>query len=266
MKNHLHILIEVADYLLIHYASFSKTPEKAISCPKSLSLPVREGWKRSLEMIRWALALAILMTLWVPLAKCAEIPAESDLKKAIAIMRRTAEVKIPEEREKRSKDLDWAWKMLINAGPNGASALKEELRKLEASKEKDDLFKLGAAVVLWRIGKADEAESIAALWAGDVDLNANYAYVFFIAFQAARTEDPRVFPMLIATLKDQKGVVYSPHNVRVSWPLSHSFIWGSLGAKGLPVLERVLQDSRDEVSIASAIALLGTAQDLDAIE
>ena len=127
--------------------------------------------------------------------------------------------------------MDRAWNTLTSAGPKGGLALKAELRKLEVSKEKDDLFKLGAAVVLWQIGKAKEAETVAALWSGDVDLNANYSYVFFTAFQAAVTQDPQVVPLLVADPEGSEKWSFSPHNVRVDWPLSHAFIWGSFGAK-----------------------------------
>jgi len=219
-------------------------------------------------MMRCLLAFVIVVTCWLPSIGAAESAAENDLTKAVAVMRKIDPAKMTEQQQlAKSQELGQAWKTLLDAGPKGVAALKEELRKVDASKEKDDFFKLGAAVVLWQIGKAAEAETIAAMWSGDVALNANYNYVFFTAFEAASTQDPRVLPMLIAILRDQKGSAFIPqHSLPIAWPLSHAFIWGAFGSKGVPALVRVLEETKDETTLASAVFLLAMSQDLGALE
>ena len=176
------------------------------------------------------------------------------------------------EQEAKGEELDQAWKTLVEAGPAGAAALKDEIKKIEAAKERDDHFKLGAAAILWQIGKASEAETIAAIWSGDVSLagKANYySYVFSPAFAAAQTHDPRIVPMLVAVLRDKQGrfeATAGDHTMQVEWPLTEVLIWGAFGSKGTPALRRVLAESKDETSRASAIVLLARAQDLASIE
>lgn len=219
-------------------------------------------------MTRPVLALAVLVACWLPSAQAAGAAAPDDLAKAVAVMRNVAPAALTQEQKQtKAQDLDQAWKTLVAAGPKGLAALKDELGKLDASREKDDFFKLGAAALLWQIGKVAEAATIAGVWSGDVDLSINYNYVFHTAFEAAQTRDARVLPMLVAVLKDQKGEVFIPmHSLTVDWPLSHAFIWGAFGSSGRPALERALEESKDEVTRASAIFLLGQMQDVAALE
>jgi hypothetical protein len=142
------------------------------------------------------------MTCWFPSAVAIEPPATDDLTKAVAAMRRINPTSLSDEQKQaKSQELAKAWKTLVDAGTKCVDALKEEIRKINASEEKDDFFMLSAAAVLWQISKVGEAKTIAALWSGDVSLSTNYNYVFFTAFEAARTQDPRVLPMLIAILR-----------------------------------------------------------------
>jgi hypothetical protein len=197
-----------------------------------------------------------------------EVRAADDLNKSVAIMRKINLASMNEEqRGAKSQELDKAWKILVDAGPKGAAVLKEEIGRINASKEKDYFFILGAAAVLWQIGKVSEAKTIATLWSSDVDLNAGYNYVFFTAFEAARTQDPRVLPMLIAILRERKGGVFIPqHSLTIKWPLSHIFIWGAFGSKGVPALMGILEESKDDTSLASAIFLLTMHQELKALD
>jgi hypothetical protein len=55
------------------------------------------------------------------------------------------------------------------------------------------------------------------------------------------------------------------HSMSVPWPLSHEFIWGSYGPKGLPILAEILERSNDEVELKSAMVLLARAQYLPAL-
>ena len=219
-------------------------------------------------MKRLALALAVLMACWFSSAQAAEPPGPGDLAGAVAVMRNVpAKGLTQEQKQAKSQDLDRAWKTLVAAGPKGSAALKDELANLDASGGKDDFFRLGAAAPLWQIGNVDQAATIAAIWSGDVDLRVNYNYVFHTAFEAAQTRDARVLPMLVAVLKDQKGEVFIPmHSLTIDWPLSHAFIWGAFGSSGRPALERAMNESKDEVTRASAIFLLGQMQDVGALE
>jgi hypothetical protein len=218
-------------------------------------------------MLRCVLVFVIVVICWLPSGAAGELATANDLRKAVAAMRKVNPTFPKEKQEAMEQQLNEAWKTLIQAGPRGAVALKQELKEIDTRREKDDNFKLGAAAVLWQIGKADEAETIAAIWSGDVSLNANYNYVFFTAFSAACTQDPRVLPMLTSILRDRKGHVFIPqHYLTIDWPLSHLFIWGAFGSKGLPALERVLNESKDENTLASAVYLLSITQDLRALE
>jgi hypothetical protein len=213
--------------------------------------------------------LALVVSLLFGLTAKAGEPATAgpDLEKAIAAMRGIDRATIPEaEQDAKSKALDEAWQALIGAGPAGAERLKEELRRLDAAKERDDFFKLGAAAVLWQIGNLSEAETIVRVWASGINLDANYNYVFFTALEAARTQDPRVLPMLTLCLADKTGSVFVPqHAMTFSWPLTAEFLWGAFGPAGLPTLERILRTAKDPVTLESAVRLLARAQYLAAL-
>jgi hypothetical protein len=214
-------------------------------------------------MIRFAL-IVVLVSLVLLGALALHTNSESateDVGKAIASMRRIDPDRLSDEQKKaKGLELVEAWKVLVNAGASGAAALKEEIERIDNQKERDDHFKLGAAAILWKIGKADEAKTIANIWSGNVDLTVNSQYVFFTAFDAACTQDLRVLPMLTAILGDRKGRVFIPmHSMTIEWPLFQEFIWGAFGSKGLPTLERILYDSREDKTLASVGHLLAAA-------
>jgi len=173
--------------------------------------------------------------------------AGADLAKAIVAMRHVTPADFSqEEREAKAKEIDAAWKTLIAAGKPAAELIKAEFAKIDAAKEKDDYFKLGASVVLWQIGGLDEAPTIAEIWSGDVALDLNYNYVFPLAMEAARTQDPRALPMLVACLKDKKGQFFTTsHFMNLKWPLTAKFVWAAYGPKGLPALAGLLESSQD---------------------
>ncbi len=224
-------------------------------------------------MWRSTLALAILCACCASVAVPAEPSAAEKLAKAVAAMRKINPAALSDkEKQAKAQELDEAWKTLVEAGPAGAAALKGELKRIEAAKEPDAHFKLGAAAVLWQIGKLAEAQTIAALWSGDESLSGKadyYSYIFSPAFAAAKTQDPRAAPMLTAILRDKQGkfeVSAGDEAMRVEWPLTDVLLWGAFGSKGAPALRRVLADSKDETSRASAIVLLARAQEIEAIE
>jgi HEAT repeat protein len=185
---------------------------------------------------------------------------------AIAELRRVNIETFPEkEREGKAIKIDAAWKFLVANGEKASALLKQEIEKVDKANEKDNFFKLNATVVLWQIGKFAEAEYIAKVWES-TPVERQYNYVFYTAFEAARTQDPRVLPMLRALLKDDKGSIYvGAHAMRVAWPLSHEFVWGRYGPAALPVLDEILERSNNEVEIKSAMYLLASAQYLPAL-
>ena len=228
-------------------------------------------------MWRCTLALAMLGACGASVAAPAEPGAAEKLAKAVAAMRKINPAALSEKQQQaKEQELEEAWKTIQDAGPAGAAALKDELKKIEAAKERDDHFKLGAARLLWLTGKAAEAPSIAAIWSGDVALTTNYySYVFLTAYEAAQTQDPAVVAMLVAILRDKQGGFRAAddqsagadeRSILVEWPLTDVLLWGAFGSKGTPALRRVLAESKDETARASAIVLLGRAQEIEAIE
>jgi hypothetical protein len=215
------------------------------------------------------LALITLFALSCVISTYAQTSAtvtDKQLDQAIARLRHINQSKMTDkQKEQMADDIDQAWKVIEKAGKPAIARLKQEVAQLDARKEKDDFFKLNVSAVLWNGGKLDEAEAIAAIW-NSTPLTAQYNYVFYSAFEAARTQDPRALPMLRAVLRDKDGVSYVPqHAMDVRWPLSHEFIWGAYGSKGLPVLASVLSDSGFSVEQESSMVLLSEAQYLPAL-
>ena len=109
-------------------------------------------------MWRCTLALTILSVCGASVAVPAEPSAAAKLAKAVAAMRKINPAALSDkQKQAKGQELEQAWKTLQDAGPAGAAALKDELKKIETAKERDDDFKLGAARFLWQIGKAAEA-------------------------------------------------------------------------------------------------------------
>lgn len=191
---------------------------------------------------------------------------DTELDKAVAALRKIVWTEwSDEQKETKANQIDEAWKTLNAAGQKGSARLKLEIERVDAAKENDEFFKLNATVVLWEIGKASEADYIAKVWDG-TDLTSQYRYVFLTAFDAARTQDPKVLPMLRALSKDNKGAIYiGAHAMNVAWPLSHEFIWGVYGNGGLPILAEMLEKSSSEVELMTAMKLLGNAQYLPSL-
>ena len=206
------------------------------------------------------------LILFQTLTAFAQSPSDQKLEDAVASLRNVKSESLTDEQTKaKATQIDDAWKYLISTGQKGAVRLKEEIQKVDLGKEKDDFFKLNATVVLWNVGKANEADYIAKVW-NSTSITNQYTYVFLTAFEAAQTQDLKVLPMLRAILRDDKGSMYvGMHAMNVAWPLSHEFIWGAFGPKGLPVLAEILEKSTDEVELKSAIALLTGAQYLPSV-
>ena len=200
------------------------------------------------------------------IADSSQKSSDKKLDEAIAALRHIKQEQFDDDqKERKAKQIDAAWEVIKSFGQTGILRLKQEIQTIDAGKEKDDFFKLNATALLWQIGKLNEAESIAKIW-NSAPLAAQYNYVFYTAMDAANTRDAKALSMLKALLKDDKGAVYFwVHSMNVKFPLTHEFVWGFYGVKGLPVLNEVLQTSTDAVEIQSAISLLCQAQYLPAL-
>jgi len=198
--------------------------------------------------------------------RAAEEPAGPDLDKAVAALRHIEPEKMTTaEKDIQAAMVERAWKVMKAAGKAGIPRLKDELKRLEESAEKDDFFRLNAAALIWDIGGFDEAQAISGVWA-TTPLTANYNYVFYPAFEAAMTHDERALPMLRAFLKDDSGAVFvAAHSLRVRWPMTVEFLWGTYGPAGLPALKSILDDSHEPVELQAAALLLSEAQYLEAL-
>lgn len=203
----------------------------------------------------------VLGVTFVALAAAARSNAQVyPLETAIGKLRHIDQSKMTDaEKDRMSHDIDAAWDSIKSYGPEGVARLKKEVQTVEHGSTPDNLFKLNASALLWIIGKFDQADAIAAIWQ-TTPLTAQFNYVFYTAFEAAQTHDPRVLPMLKAVLRDREGETYiEEHSLTIGWPLAQQFIWGVYGSKGLPVLAETLASSNDPDSRASAIQLLSDA-------
>jgi len=213
----------------------------------------------------WAIAAAIIGTAaygWGQQTRAQQ------LQQTIAVLRKIDPATLTkEQQQQKGQEMNQAWQTLVQAGPRGAAALKAEIQAIDAAGERDDYFKLGAGAILWEIGKIKEADTIAELWSSNVDLSANYNYVFYTAFDAAMTQKPQVLGMLEAVLRDQQGSVYVVrHSMPVAWPTTHIFIWGAYGPQGKTHLLKLLNESTDDTTLTSVMTLLTRQQELAALE
>ncbi len=211
-------------------------------------------------------SLAIVTTFFFTGQTYAVEQGESALDKAVMTLRNIDPASLsPEQQDQKAAELDAAWSVITNAGKQGQLRLEKELAEIEKKGAKDNFFKLGAVDLMWGISGLESAGKIAAIWE-KTPLDLQYNYVFYTAFKAAQTQDPRALPMLTALLKDDKGSIYlHNHAMSVEWPLTHEFIWGCYGPAGLPELLRIVKTSHDPVTLESALKLLGRAEYLPAL-
>jgi hypothetical protein len=189
-----------------------------------------------------------------------------ELANAIADLRHIDRSKLDEaHRRSMTARIQAAWKTIAANGPSGIAALKEELRAVEQAKEKDDYFKLSSAALIWETSRLAEADTIAGIFR-TTPLSTNYAYAFFTAFSAARTQDPRALPIMSAVMRDEKMDFFVvQHAMHIVWPLTQEFIWGCYGSKGLPVLAKILDESKSPSELKAAMDTLKYAQYLPAL-
>jgi HEAT repeats len=207
------------------------------------------------------LAACLGLALWAADSVYSQTHRDQKLEGAIAKLRFIDAGKLSEaQKEARAAQIDDAWLVIRAAGKSGIERLKQELQRIKRKGERDDFFKLNAAALLWQIGRFDEVALITEIWR-TTPLDAQYNYVFLTAVDAAQTQDLRVLPMLEACLRDQKGHFFvALHSMRIDWPMTHIFIWGVFGPKGLPALAQLLQTSKDTLIRQAAAFLLDQAQ------
>lgn len=218
------------------------------------------------SLIRHFILYTCTLLLAFSFPSSAQTVTDRKLEDAVSTLRNSNLASLPEEqRAVKGEQLDEAWQFLRGSGNVGLERLKQEIQKIESKKEKDDFFMLSASALLWQIGKSAESKNIARIW-NSTPLSAHYNYVFYTAMEAAQTQEATVLPMLKAVLKDDKGgVVFPMHAMSVGWPLSHEFVWGTYGPAGLLVLAEILETSKDEVEIRSAMVLVARAQYLPSL-
>jgi HEAT repeat protein len=185
-----------------------------------------------------------------------------DVEKALAFLRQINPAKVTSAQEEDvAKQINAAWETIHKAGANGRARLKEEIARPGQS----DYFKLNGAALLWQLGGLDEAETIASVWRS-TRLEVQSNYVFYPAFAAAQKHDEKALPMLLVVLGNNLFQIYVvTHAMDVKWPLTIHFIWGAYGPKGLPVLLKVLKETRNPVESQSAIFIFANDQFLDAL-
>ncbi len=167
--------------------------------------------------------------------------------------------------EQEVPDRASARETLLEAGTDGALALKEALRALDAEEKEDDGFKMAASLLLWEIGGVEEAQAIGEIW-DTIPLTIDFGDVFWSTLAAAKTSNPDALPMLEASLKSRNGAVFIPKaSMRIAWPLTSEILWGTYGPDGHAVLGKILKTSQNTTAIAAAIRILSKAGHLEAL-
>jgi len=141
------------------------------------------------------------------------------------------------------------------AGQKGVERLEAELSATGHEPE-DEVFRVSLSALLYDIAGPDKAPQVAAAWS-TIDRFSRAEMTYFVAFQAAGSQDPRVTPMLKACVADEKGSVIDPiHGVILAWPRTAEALWGACGLPCESELRRMFLESEEPVETASAAAAL----------
>jgi hypothetical protein len=191
------------------------------------------------------------------------IPAASALDQAISALHGLDYDNLSDT---ESEEVNAAVEAVANSGSEGARLLHQELTAMEEAGQEDAPFQLLAAWALWEIGDLDEAETIAGIWRDVPAEDWIYELLFMPGLMAASTQDPRALPMLEALTSDKEGdLLEARYMPPLEFPMTHEFLWGAYGSRGLPVLHEMLRTSEDPTVLESAILLLSRAQYLQAL-
>jgi hypothetical protein len=190
--------------------------------------------------------------------------SDADLEAAIAELRNADFSQLTaEQAQAKGEKLDAALAIIIAADERGAARLKRELQALEESGEEDVVFQVLAGAGLWAAGRLEEVETIVGIWrALPPDQWEKYYWVTFMtALEMAQTQDPRAIPALTLLTADDYDLGPGP----LEYPMTHEYLWGAYGPKGLPALHEILRTAKDKTSIESAIRILSRAQYLPSL-
>jgi HEAT repeat protein len=242
----------MADFPAANIWRPSETPRDSSGPP--LSYFERNFAMNSISNKRTIIFLGAVLLLSFSVA--AQDKPDQKLEQAIAVLRRVDVGNLNEQQKNaKAQEIDAAWGGVKTAGKTGVARLKQEIRLVDQNREKDDYFKLNASALLWDIGQFDEVDAIAAIWK-TTPLNAQYKYVFHTAYAAARTQDRRALPLLLACLKDNDGRFDLLQHTTTTWLGALEIIWGAFGPQGAPELIHALETSTDPDELESAIFLL----------
>jgi FOG: HEAT repeat len=179
--------------------------------------------------------------------------------------RRTNPVLAQTQWNEKVKIIESSWNLLEADPERGIAEIEKELARLEESKETDHFFKLNVTNLLWKMKGMEKADIIGKTWES-TSLGVQSNYVFFPAFEAARTQSPQALPMLLPILGERGvGVVIARHAMPVYYPLTLEFIWGSYGTQGLAPALEVLKNSSHTNKRVDAMLVLSRAYYVEAL-
>lgn len=185
--------------------------------------------------------------------------APPSVKDALTLLR-SAAPRTPEEREALRFDDAFraAWQAVADAGEKALPEVRASLAGLKPVGGEDDFFRVLVGGLLWRVGGVGAAGEAAKVWSEKgLDLGVAPVIVHTIAYQAARTRDPKVLPLLLASFRETGGNVELPReNLTLAWPETVEYAWAAFGPQGRDELLKLLDTGKDDGQLASAAWLL----------
>lgn len=163
--------------------------------------------------------------------------------------------------------LNNAWQVLRADPDRSIPALKAAVNACDEQQKKDDFFRLEAGCLLYAMAEMEEIDAIAHA-VRDIDPNVSVRLTSSLAAHCARSQDPRVLPVLGTMLRtnDESPPMYFPmHAFAVPWPVSLDFVWGPYGTAANDYLMKQLLSENVDVR-RSALHLLTTYRHMPVLE
>jgi hypothetical protein len=169
------------------------------------------------------------------------------------------------ERSAWSEKFAKAREKTAELGGEGAARLEAEVNAIREAGGKDDRFMLFAARMIWQFAGLDRAVFIGSIY-NEVDITVSFEDYFLPAVEAAKSRDPRAFPIMKPGLVYRKGI-YSigPKAVKLRWPQTVECVWEAYGRQALPLLVKMLEIPEPPLAIEAALHLIGKAQYMEAL-
>lgn len=190
-------------------------------------------------------------------------PTPEELSAAVRTLRELAATSGAGERDpKRLEAGREAWRLVVSGREGGAVAVKDATTDLEAVGGGDDLFRLIAGGLLWQTGGLEEIDALVELWSDPaLDLSRRGRLVFSTVFQAARTGDESVLPLIALYLREPSARLRLRNlEHEYEWPDTVEFVWAAYGPQGraplLDILAATVENDGDPDFAASAAWLL----------